>query len=321
MKINFDTPPAAPDVSNDLAVRYAAARRNVPRWRWYLIVLAVLALPAYYGIRFVSDLLVVSAPGFVQMEQVTITAGAAGHVISILSRGTTVKNGEVLARIQSDSNNSRLSYPNRNKTPAAVIQAMQTAHRLQQKVVALRQNKVKAIHKLLVQGAATAADLAEAQEQLLAAESSAVQSRAALERLVAQLPTVLPTMAVSKAPFAGQVLRPLVYQGQWVAPDTGIVTLLSSRRPWIEAFLSPKDIRYARPGTPATIIFSDGWRIPAVVSSVSAEAGRLPPQYSEFFQARGNTLQVQLRLTKALRVQDMIRDMPLKVQFRFWPNL
>lgn len=318
MKINFDTQPAAPDISNDLSVRYAAARRKVPRWRWYLIVLVLLALPVYYGIRFMSDLLVASAPGFVQMKQVTITAGAAGHVIEILPDGTNVNAGEIIARILPDSSNSSVTELNRTRIPEKVIQTMRTALILQHKVVALQREKVHVIQKLISQGAATAADLAAAQSQLFTVESSAIQARATLERLDGQPLTSLPTTTAAKAPFAGHLLRVLVYQNEWVAPDTDIVTLRSNCQPWIEAFLNPKDIRYARLGTHATVIFSNGWHVQAVVSSVATEAGRLPPQYSKFFQQRGNAVQVKLRLTKTLRERYMIYDMPVKVQFRFF---
>lgn len=319
MKISFDTPPATPDSSNDLKVQYAASRRNVPRWRWYLIVLAVLALPIYYGIQFVHDLLVVTAPGFVQKHQVTITAGTAGHVVSVLPSGISVKSGEVLARIQRYKQNDTAAGSTFNRIPENALQSLQAAQNLQARVVFIRQNKVKTIQKLLDQGAATAADLAEAQEQLLSAESSAAQSKAALERLIEQ-PSVLPQVTeVSRAPFAGQVLHTLVYPGQWVSPDTPIVTLLSTKQPWIEAFLSPKDIRYAHPGTPATIIFSNGQRIPGVVMNVSAEASRLPPQFSVFSSARGNTLRINLRLKHPLQLQDAVKDMPVKVKFQAWP--
>lgn len=316
MKINFDTQPAAPDTSNDLAVRYAAARRKVPRWRWYLIVLVLLALPVYYGIRFMSDLLVTSAPGFVQMKQVSITAGAAGHVVKILPEGTHVNAEEIIARILPDSSNSSVTELNRARTSEKVIQTMRAALNLQHKVVALQRDKVHVIQKLLSQGAATAADLAAAQSQLFTVESSAIRARAALERVDEQPLTSLSTTTAVKAPFSGHLLRVLVYQNQWVAPDTNIVTLRSNRPPWIEAFLNPKDIRYARLGTHATVIFSNGWHVQAVVSSVAKDAGRLPPQYSKFFQQRGNAVQVKLRLTKPLPESYMIFDMPVKVQFR-----
>ncbi len=319
MKISFDMPPATPDSSNDLSVRYAASRRHVPRWRWYLIVLAVLALPVYYGIQFIHDLLVVSAPGFVQMQQVTITAGTAGHVLFVLPSGATVKSGEALCRIQPYEQNDTIAASRSNRISKSALRSLQTALNLQARVVVIRQNKVKALKKLLDEGAATTADLTEAQEQLLSAESSADQSKAALERLAAQTSVLPQVTEASRAPFTGQVIRPLVYPGQWVSHDTPILTLLSHSQPWIEAFLSPKDIRYAHPGTPATIIFSNGQHIPGVVMSVSAEASRLPPQFSVFSSTRGNTLRIKLRLKYPLQLHDVVKDMPVKVNFQAWP--
>ncbi len=145
MKISFDMPPATPDSSNDLSVRYAASRRHVPRWRWYLIVLAVLALPVYYGIQFIHDLLVVSAPGFVQMQQVTITAGTAGHVLFVLPSGATVKSGEALCRIQPYEQNDTIAASRSNRISKSALRSLQTALNLQARVVVIRQNKVKAL--------------------------------------------------------------------------------------------------------------------------------------------------------------------------------
>ena len=52
MKINFDAPPTSAQETNGLEVRYAAAKRRVPRWRWYLLLAMVLVAPAYLLVRF-----------------------------------------------------------------------------------------------------------------------------------------------------------------------------------------------------------------------------------------------------------------------------
>ena len=44
MKINFDAPPTSAQETNGLEVRYAAAKRRVPRWRWYLLLAMVLGM-------------------------------------------------------------------------------------------------------------------------------------------------------------------------------------------------------------------------------------------------------------------------------------
>ena len=52
MKIQFDQPPGSAQENNGLSVRYAAAKRKVPRWRWYLLLAMVLTPPAYLLTRF-----------------------------------------------------------------------------------------------------------------------------------------------------------------------------------------------------------------------------------------------------------------------------
>ena len=55
MKIQFDTPPSSAQEANGLSVRYAAAKRRVPRWRWYLLLTLVLVPPAYFLARFTTS--------------------------------------------------------------------------------------------------------------------------------------------------------------------------------------------------------------------------------------------------------------------------
>ena len=78
MKINFDAPPTSAQETNGLEVRYAAAKRRVPRWRWYLLLAMVLVAPAYLLVRFGIAYWWVSTPAQVVLEQATLRAPAAG---------------------------------------------------------------------------------------------------------------------------------------------------------------------------------------------------------------------------------------------------
>ena len=41
MKINFDAPPKSAEVSNGIHVNYPAGKRQVPQWRWFLVLALV----------------------------------------------------------------------------------------------------------------------------------------------------------------------------------------------------------------------------------------------------------------------------------------
>ncbi len=99
MKIRFDTPPASAQQSNGLAVRYAAAKREVPRWRWYLM-LAVIGLPLMYFVwHFIVAAWWETAPGFVVVPTLAVKAAASGTVRDIVPAGSTVKAGAPLLRV------------------------------------------------------------------------------------------------------------------------------------------------------------------------------------------------------------------------------
>lgn len=100
MKIRFDTPPARADQAGDLSVRYAAAKRTVPRWRWRLVLLLLALTPAYFVIRALSSFFWETAPGLVVMQSTVVRAGVSGHVTFLAESGARLARGDVLARVQ-----------------------------------------------------------------------------------------------------------------------------------------------------------------------------------------------------------------------------
>ena len=102
MKINFDAPPTSAQETNGLEVRYAAAKRRVPRWRWYLLLAMVLVAPAYLLVRFGIAYWWVSTPAQVVLEQATLRAPAAGRVAFVAAPGAPLEPGLSLGRFSSE---------------------------------------------------------------------------------------------------------------------------------------------------------------------------------------------------------------------------
>ena len=100
MKIQFDMPPASAQQSNGVAVKYAAARRNVPRWRWYLLLVLVILPPAYFAARFAMAFWWETAPALVQIERAVVRAGVAGWVAAVPKEGERIEQGQRLFTIQ-----------------------------------------------------------------------------------------------------------------------------------------------------------------------------------------------------------------------------
>ena len=91
MKIQFDMPPASAQQSNGVAVKYAAAKRNVPRWRWYLLLALVILPPAYFAFRFAMAFWWETAPALVQVERAVVRAGVAGWVSTAPTEGDRIE--------------------------------------------------------------------------------------------------------------------------------------------------------------------------------------------------------------------------------------
>lgn len=327
MKIRFDTPPSSPQVTNDLAVRYAAAKRNIPRLRWFLLVLLVFALPTYYGLRFASELLWVNAPGFIMMEQVGVKAGTTGRVLSFLPAGSVVQVGSpIITLAPPDKPIVAPALAPRNGVNSRQIHSVRAALRLSEQELALRQHKVDVMGRLVSQGAATAADLASAQEQWLGSSAQLIRLRADLET---QLEPRHPEQAeaapaalsspppAAPAPFAGQIIQQYAHHSEWVDRDTDIAVIRSQRKSWIRAYLNPAEMRYARLGMRAILVFEDGGRIPATVTRIGREAQKLPPDRVSPLEARNQSIVVDLQSLADLPDRYDIYYLPLNVRFEF----
>ena len=100
MKIQFDIPPSSPQESNGLSVKYAASKRQVPRWRWYLLLAMVLTPPAYLLGRFVVSYWWETTPGLVVTEQTVLRSITPGQVVHIAGVGDRLSAGQALMEVQ-----------------------------------------------------------------------------------------------------------------------------------------------------------------------------------------------------------------------------
>ncbi|NTV11503.1 MAG: efflux RND transporter periplasmic adaptor subunit, partial [Zoogloea sp.] len=99
MKIRFERPSGTAEQSRGLRVDYSAAKRNIPAWRWNLIVLLLLSPVLYFVGRAVLDQVWVSAPGVVELKRATLHAGLDGRIEFIATAGQRVAAGATLATI------------------------------------------------------------------------------------------------------------------------------------------------------------------------------------------------------------------------------
>lgn len=234
MKIQFDIPPGSAQEANGLPVRYAAAKRQVPRWRWYLLLAMVLAAPAYLLMRFAIAYWWETAPGFVVTEQVAVGVHTSGRVARIVAVGETVPAGQPVMVLEPPTAagapaSTALAAPLAAATDPAVAQAvaqgqaarlagLKEAERLALQQAALHQERVRTMEGLRLQGAATRQELDGVRLQAMQAQAGVDRARAERAETAAQ---VARDRALAQAALRAQSPVPLAAPG---APGTNAGT-------------------------------------------------------------------------------------------------
>lgn len=350
MKIQFDKPPGSAQETNGLSVRYAAAKRKVPRWRWYLLLAMVLTPPGYLLTRFMVAYWWETAPAVVITEQVVVRAREAGRVTHIAGMGAEVRAGQPVIAVETATGATQApSSPSPPKptsdTSRTSIEAfvsrqatLDEALRLAQSQLALQQEHLRTMQALRAQGAATRQEVDNARTQELQARANANRARAeasenrallARDRITehAAAPTpssvALPTDdADIKAPFDVVVVRQFVHLGEWVERGADVAVLQGPAPAMIHTYLPPDKARYAQVGRQATLRFMDGGRVRAEVVDVVAEAERTPAERTSPLTPRMPSIVARLRPVEPLPPAYRIHQLPLDVRFDWvwsWP--
>ena len=353
MKIQFDIPPSSGQESNGLAVRYAAAKRQVPRWRWYLLLAMVLTPPAYLLIRFGVAYWWETAPAQVIVEQTTLRAPTAGRVVRVVHAGDAVELGQTLMELA--PHEPEPGVTSAPATPAAVAaptapppslrqNMLDEAERIAQHQLAIQQERLRTMQALREQDAATRHELEVARVQELQALADVNRARldarehrasVAWELATARAhaapspaPTPLPAPSAEQiqplppltAPFKGTVLRSLVRPGEWVAVGADIAILQGQSEPIVQAYLPAEKARYAQVGREGTMRFMDGGRMRAKVVGVVTEAQNTPADRVSPLAPRTPSIVVRLQALEPLPPAYRIHHLPLDVRFDWIPG-
>ncbi|PIF29014.1 multidrug resistance efflux pump [Acidovorax sp. 56] len=333
-------------------MRYAASKRQVPRWRWYLLLAMVLTPPAYLMGRFAVSYWWETTPGLVVTEQVVVRAPVAGQVARIADVGERLRAGQALMDLEQEPSAlpdvatpanrqppvQPIAEPFAPNQPLAIRLAMQEeTQRLTLQQLALQQEKLKALQALRTEGAATRNEVDNAQAVVLQTQAEASRARAAASEsrsLLAQAgaatllpapttatpsrsdktqPTRTPTL---KAPFDAIVVRQLVRSGEHVEAGADVAVVQgTTKSPLVHAYLPPGQARYAQPGRLATLHFMDGRSLRAEVLDVVAEAERTPAERVSPLTPRMPSIVVRLKPQADLPPGYRIHYLPLDVRF------
>jgi multidrug resistance efflux pump len=358
VKIQFDVPPESAQETNGLAVRYAASKRKVPRWRWYLLLAMVLLPPAYLLTRFGVAYWWETTPAQVMIEQVTVRAPSVGRVVRIAQVGETLQPGQPVAELEAPAKEKMVQplplvapAPAPAPAPTKLLQnqhARQTmlneAHQLAQDQLAIQQARLQRMQDLWNQGAATRQEVDNARLQALQAQVEVSRARADIrehrtllvqERMPtetqapsapnlaakpeATAPSPVPATTAVASPAGAKVLRTLVHKGDWVAPGTDIAVVQTNAEPLVYAYLPAKEARYAQLGREATLRFMDGGRVRAKVVGLAPEVQGTPADRVSPLTPRTTSIVVRLQAVTPLPESYHIQQLPLDVRFDWVP--
>lgn len=310
MKIRFNAPPANSGESNRLGVRYAPARREVPRWRWRLLIMLVLAAPLYLVVQFGAKYWWYTAPGFVVMEQLAVRPGQAGFIDRIVDEGARIQRGDTLYTLSIDPPLASAS------DSAARLDAAHAALALAEKQLVLRQQRLTTMRQLMQDGAATRADVDAELSRLYQAEADVIRGRA---NVAAASPASPNARSITQtAPIEGVVAQRYAHPGQWVSADTDVLVLQAERAPEVIAYIDPEHADYAQPGQEATLKFPGGESLSARVIDVSLQASRLPPERVTPLSPRTQSIVVTLEPAQQIDQRYRIHMLPLTIRFSRW---
>jgi HlyD family secretion protein len=329
MKIRFDAPPGAGQDPTGVAVRYAAAKRQVPRWRWYLLLALVLAPPLYLALRFLMGLLWAQVPASVVLEQSVVRVPVAGVVTRVAAVGERLPAGAPVLRMQAPMPQAEAAPAAPAPSPSGAGQArermLREAVTLTTRQLVLRRDRLARMEALAAQSAATRPEVEAARALVLQAEAELNRSRGELaEHLAAQAAQAvrfapaspaLPAAPVVRSPFEARVAQVYLHAGEWQAAGTDAVLLQSTAPALVQAYVDPARAQRVQPGRRATLRFADGHRAPAEVVEIISHVERLPAERVSPLSPRTPSLLVKLRPLEPLPERLRIHALPLDVRF------
>jgi HlyD family secretion protein len=338
MKIQFKQPPTAFE-TNGLAVQYAPSKRDLPSWRWRVLVILVLAPLLIFFARVFYRAIFVTMPGFVTIDHTVIKTPLSGRLVHSAHVGDNVRAGEVIAQLRNEVLDSQLAA-----LTTALAAARQRAGSMRDTsahaarvaalrasalpLLRLRQQQYDNVRYLVDMRAATQRELDEAQVQLLQtrrdlAASTAVEARPlAVDAPEAEILVERITEAKAKvaalrlvAPQDGVVSQVFVKPGEWLVESTEIADVRAHGSPKIEVYVEPSWANEAKVGHLATINFLDGYSHRAKVAEVKMTAQRLPPDRANPLVVRHHSIIAMLDPVTPLPTRYRINILPVNVEF------
>nr|WP_210736163.1 HlyD family efflux transporter periplasmic adaptor subunit [Shewanella algae] len=337
VKVTYQAAAKAQQPTRDqgLKVDYAPAKRGGMKWRWYLLLLLVIAPVVLLLWVLLRPSLFVLAPGILTSEPLEMRAMQKGRLLELsVQPGSRVDAGL-------DASIDELQRQLAELTPPSLEQDLAILGQLEQRVLVAEQG-VKRQDELLSQfesfrkqGVVPTADMAAVMQAHTSARMALEQARAELlqQRQLQQQERDAGVIAQSRnslllklaelqakrqqltiqAPFAGRVADVLVQQGETIAEQQPMLWLSGRAQPVVVCYLAPKYLNYVAQGQQASVKLPNGTRIRAEIKEPTELVGKVPKQLSGPFDGDKPALKVTLALHQSLPLA--IEGVPVEVSF------
>ena len=343
-----------------MKIPYAPAKRAIPKWKWRLLVL-LLSTPLLFLIwRVASAVFFVTAPGVISLEKVSVNAPLPATVARIeVQLGASVVSGDILLRLDDPALEQRkillsaemeglregVPAAQTPQAPAPVASVSKDRLRLAQQNTEYQRAYRETVRSLFKQGAATRAELNEAEDRHRQAELTLVslrESASPVPQPVAQGPSyyeleseaqrknrihqieaelkLLDTRSIQltiRSPENARVLDIFPSEGEILPSGAPLVLLGRPQSVQVVAYLQPRHLGYAQPGKPVTVRFSDGSSMEGRVSSAPELAVRIPAELSGVLDEGKQMLLVKVAFDEPLPDALRVEGLPLSVHFGF----
>jgi multidrug resistance efflux pump len=351
MKVRFVEPERSdPDRDRGIKVPYAPGKRNLARWRWYLILLVVSSPLIYYIANMAWSSVLVEAPAIVSQAQITVRANSQGYVDEVYVKPMdTVAAGAPLLRLRNPDMSGRLDQMRAELKALEGVRSsggsapVSTVNLEAQLGIAnqdrdQRSQRLGMVEQLNEQGAATDAELASARSDLQQADARVSQIHQEMtmlnkppdasngQQMQARVLSLRAEIAglekqgeslLVLAPSAGRVVDLTLVKGDQLAIGSKVAMLAPDNGELrIDAYVPPKYVQYARNGLHATVVFPDGTRRPAQVTDVPEVAQEIPSAHPEMFGNRDVGVLVRMKfLDSSFGKTALTNGLPVKVRF------
>lgn len=329
----------APDVIDGLKVPYAPAKRNAPKWRWYLILALVLS-PAVWLIGTTAvGMLTWSANGSVMLEPYEVRAPQSARIEEIWVRvGAEIAAGDVIMKLQDAELEAAIADTRAQlaRKTGAIPRADQTLLRaelsVQQQALRRQQERMNAIDELVRDGAATKAELREAQiavdqttaavlrlqQQLepVATARSAGNNENDAQRLLDRLLQRRERLTV-RATEAGRVLDLFVSEGEFIGAGDSLLLIGRAEQPQVVAYVAPDIAPKLTVGSRATIRFPNGHKAQAFVAEQPMLTRQMPSNMVDQFGVRPMTVILHLQTASDWPAGQHIQGLPVMIRFHY----